>query len=160
MTEFPDLISQLNAAGVRYIVIGGFAGILHGSPRLTQDLDVVYERSAENVARLVDALAPFEPYPRGAPPGLPFRWDARTVLNGRNFTLITSLGWIDLLGEAGGLTYDLLLPDSQEFEVNSERVLGVTLPTLIALKRAAGRPKDFEALAELEALWSEVNENA
>jgi hypothetical protein len=158
MTEFSQLIQSLHASQVEFVVIGGFAATLHGSARLTQDLDIVYRRNAENIARLVEVLAPLQPYPRGAPEGLPFRWDARTVKNGLNFTLQTSLGWIDLLGEATGESYDTLLAHSQEFEVFGVPVRCVDLDKLIQLKRAAGRPKDFEALAELEALWSERND--
>jgi hypothetical protein len=59
--------------------------------------------------RLADALAPFAPYPRDAPPNLPFQWDATTLQYGLNFTLSTDAGPIDLLGEVvGGGVYDAL----------------------------------------------------
>ena len=64
----------LSGGGVEYIVVGGVAARAHGSARLTNDLDVAYRRTPENMARLVAALAPHAPYLRGAPPGLPFRW--------------------------------------------------------------------------------------
>ena len=52
-------------------------------------------------------MGPLKPYLRGAPPGLPFRFDADTLSRGLNFTLTTSLGWIDLLGEiTGGGRFD------------------------------------------------------
>jgi hypothetical protein len=54
-------------------------------------------RADANIARLVEALKPYQPYLRGAPPGLPFRFDTETVRSGLNFTLVTQLGWIDLL---------------------------------------------------------------
>lgn len=59
------------------------------------DLDVVYERSADNLNRLVEALGPLSPYLRGAPPGLPFAFDVATLRRGLNFTLVTTLGDID-----------------------------------------------------------------
>ena len=102
MTDFAALLKVLTAADVGFIIVGGAAATAHGSARLTQDLDVVYDRSSENLSRLVSALAPYRPYPRGAPPGLPFSWDECTVRNGLNFTLITALGAIDLLGEIAG----------------------------------------------------------
>jgi hypothetical protein len=98
-TDFEGLLRALAGGDVEYIVIGGVAGKAHGSPRLTLDLDVVYARSAENILRLTAALAPLEPYLRGAPRGLPFRFDPDTVRRGLNFTLRTTLGDIDLLGE-------------------------------------------------------------
>jgi hypothetical protein len=101
----------------------------------------------------VKALEPLKPYPRGAPPGLPFKWDRRTVEFGLNFTLHISIGAIDILGEiAGGGGYDDLAPHSVQIELYGVRCLCLDLETLIYTKRAAGRPKDFDAVAELEKL--------
>lgn len=74
---------------------------------------------------------------------------------GLNFTLTTSLGDVDLLGDiAGGGNYENLLPDSVTIELFGIRCLCLNLERLIATKRAAGRPKDFESIAELESLLS------
>lgn len=155
----PDLLGfvrVLSGAGVRYIIVGGVAAGVHGALRTTLDLDVVYARDTDNIARLVAALAPYEPYLRGAPGGLPFVFDAPTVARGLNFTLDTSLGALDLLGEvSGGGAYPDLDPLAEDVELEGFTCRVVSLPTLIRLKRAAGRPKDFEALAELEALLEE-----
>src|SRR5436190_18832856 len=78
-TNFPELLRILSEAKVEFIVIGGAAGIAHGSAMLTYVLDVVYNRSSENLERVVSALAPYQPYLRGAPPGLPFEWSALTL---------------------------------------------------------------------------------
>jgi hypothetical protein len=156
VTDFPRLIAALVAGGVEFIVIGGFAATAHGSAHVTVDLDVVYRRTPENVRRLADALAPLRPYLRGAPPGLPFQLDAPTIKAGLNFTLVTLAGDIDLLGEAsGGGTYDALLDRSEERRLFESDVRFVDLDTLILLKRAAGRPKDLERIAELEAIREE-----
>jgi predicted nucleotidyltransferase len=142
--------------GVRFIVIGGWAAIIHGAARTTNDVDVVYARGADNIHRLVEALRPWRPYLRGAPPGLPFRWDDVTVAAGLNFTLTTGHGDVDLLGEVtGGGTYEELLPFTQEVSAFGIPLRVVTLERLIQLKRAAGRPKDLEVLAELQALLEE-----
>ena len=72
---------------------------------------------------------------------------------GLNFTLITDLGWIDILGEiTGGGRYEDLQPHSVLVEAFGVRCRVLDLDILIATKRAAGRPKDFEVLAELELL--------
>ncbi len=111
MTDFEGLLRALSGARVEFIMVGGVAARAHGSARLTQDLDIVYRRTAENVARLVAALSPLRPYLRGAPSGLPFRFDERTAEAGLNFTLSTSLGDLDLLGEiVRGGGFDALLP--------------------------------------------------
>jgi hypothetical protein len=155
----PDLlglIRVLSQAGVQYIIVGGVAANVHGALRTTLDLDVVYSRERENVARLAAALRPYNPYPRGAPAGLPFIFDAATIERGLNFSLTTSLGDLDLLGEVtGGGTYDRLRPGSEPIELENLVCLVVSLATLVALKRASGRPKDREVLAELEVLLEE-----
>ena len=138
------------------MIVGGLAATIHGSARLTQDVDFVYARTPANIDRLVDALRPHAPYPRGAPPGLPFDWSRATIEHGLNFTLTTAIGDIDLLGEiAGGGDYETLLPRSTQVEMFGCRCRCLNLPELIRVKRAAGRPKDLDALAELEALLEE-----
>src|SRR5688572_13587173 len=88
----------LTGGAVEFIVVGGVAARAHGSARLTNDVDVVYRRTPENIQRLAAALAPHTPYLRGAPPGLPFRWDVDTIRRGLNFTLTTAFGDLDALG--------------------------------------------------------------
>jgi hypothetical protein len=156
LTNFRALLELLTKAEVDFILIGGGAATAHGSVRLTVDVDVVYKRSPENVARLVAALAPLSPYLRGAPPGLPFRLDAETIRHGLNFTLTTSLGSLDLLGEVtGGGRYEDLLPHTVRIQAFGVECLCLDIEKLIEVKRAAGRPKDFDAIAELEALEEE-----
>lgn len=151
-----ETVRRFHKFEVRYILIGGWAASLHGSMRSTVDIDFVYCRSDDNIRRLVHCLADTQPYLRGAPPGLPFRFDEPTIRAGLNFTLTASIGDIDLLGEvAGGGEYDQLLPFTETFSVFGMAIRCVTLERLIQLKRAAGRPKDFEAVAELVALLEE-----
>jgi len=92
MTNFRRLIEVLADAGVELVIVGGVAATAHGAARTTLDLDVD-RRTPENLARLVTALSGASPYPRGAPPGLPFVWDLRTLENGLNLTLTTSFGY-------------------------------------------------------------------
>jgi predicted nucleotidyltransferase len=156
MTDFAALLRCLAEGGVEFILVGGAAATAHGSARLTQDVDVVYRRTDTSVERLVGALRPHHPYLRGAPPGLPFRWDSATIKRGLNFTLTTDLGDLDLLGEVvGGGTYEDLLADTITLKVFGVVCLCLDLDRLIAVKRAAGRPKDLEAIAELEAIREE-----
>jgi predicted nucleotidyltransferase len=154
--NFREILPLLARNQVRFILIGGGAAIAHGSAKITYDVDLVYARDAENIRFLVNALRPYASYLRGAPPGLPFRLDEATVRAGLNFTLTTTLGDLDLLGEVtGGGTYEQLLPSAQEMEIFGLKCQVVTLEKLIQLKRAAGRPKDLDAIAELEALLEE-----
>src|SRR6266853_1898519 len=156
LTNYAKALQVLTESEVQFVLIGGVAANLHGSARATFDLDLVYARDRSNIARLVKALAPYGSYLRGAPPGLPFQFDEPTVRNGLNFTLDTALGDLDLLGEVvGGGNYEQLLPYTVEVEAFGVRIKCVALERLIQLKRAAGRPKDLEAIAELQALLEE-----
>lgn len=156
MTDFTTTVLTLSAAEVDYIIVGGIAATLHGAARVTYDVDVVYSRAPDNLPRLVAALADKHPYLRGAPPGLPFQWDAETLARGLNFTLKTDVGDLDLLGEVtGGGGYEDLLPHSQPVEIDGHTCRVITLSRLITVKKAAGRSKDLEAIAELEALLEE-----
>ncbi|MGH2583584.1 MAG: nucleotidyltransferase [Dehalococcoidia bacterium] len=154
--NFATLLRLLSEHGVEFIIVGGAAAVIHGSSRLTEDLDIVYERNPENIARLVQALAGQSPYLRGAPPGLPFRWSDRTIAAGLNFTLETDLGPLDLLGEIiGGGGYHELVEHTVEADVFGVQCRCLDLGSLIRVKRATGRPKDLEAISELEAMLEE-----
>ena len=155
-TDLAQIIPPLVNAGIDFILIGGKAAILHGSARVTFDTDIVYERTKANFERIAEFLKPYEPYLRGAPAGLPFKLDVPTLRNGLNFTLTTKLGDLDILGEVvGGGNYRDLLPHTIDVEAFGVKFKCVDLPTLIKLKRSAGRPKDLESIAELEALLEE-----
>ena len=155
ITDFDRALAVLTKGEVEFIVICGVAAALHGSPRSTLDLDVVYRRTRDNLQRLATTLSAESPYLRGAPPGLPFKWDLETLRSGLNFTLETRFGDLDLLGEVpGGGTYDALLPHSIEVSGFGTHFRIVSLSKLIELKRAAGRAKDLESLAELQLLFT------
>jgi len=156
VTDYARLLRTLAESGTEFVVVGGIAALVHGAARATYDVDVVYARTPDNMARLVSALAPLEPYLRGAPPGLPFTFDAATLSRGLNFTLTTTAGDIDVLGEITlGGTYDMLLPHTTTVQILGVTCRCLSLERLIAVKRAAGRPKDNEAIAEPEALLEE-----
>lgn len=150
MTRFGELLERLAAERVEFIVIGGLAVIAHGHARATLDLDVCYARTPENLLRLVAALASVHPRLRGAPADLPFFWDERTLRNGLNFTLVTDLGEINLLGEVTGLgNYGDLALRATVVDIYGNAVKILSLDDLIRSKAAAGRAKD---LIDLEAL--------
>jgi predicted nucleotidyltransferase len=156
VTDIASLLSALGGAGVDFIIVGGVAATIHGSSRLTQDIDVVYERSDANLEPLAAALGGVSPYLRGAPRGLPFEWSARTLRQGLNFRLTTTLGDIDLLGEiTGGGDYETLAPHAVEVSLFGSTYRCLDLEGLIRTKRAAGRGRDLEAIAELEGLREE-----
>jgi hypothetical protein len=156
VTDYTALIPLLVNNKIDFIIVGGAAATAHGSARLTVDLDIVYGRDNLNLERIVRALEPIQPYLRGAPPGLPFEWSVQTLKKGLNFTLITTLGALDLLGEiVGGGGYERLKPETIKIQVAGVECRCLSLEQLIEVKRAAGRPKDLEAIAELQQILEE-----
>lgn len=156
MTELdaPRILRALEAAGVEFVLIGGFATIVHGYERATADLDICYERSRANVDRLTEVLKALHAFPRDWPREAPFVLDAQTILNGDSFTFITDAGDLDILGTpAGSDSYAALRAGSGEYLLGeSLRVRVVGLDDLIRMKQAAGRGKDLidvEALREI-----------
>ncbi len=105
MIDLRKAVEVLTDSGVEFVLIGGAAMTAHGSAYVTQDLDICYQRSYENIRRLVDALLPYHPRLRGTPTGIPFQFDAETIERGLNFTFATDLGDLDLLGEVTGLGF-------------------------------------------------------
>ncbi|MDQ6760168.1 MAG: nucleotidyltransferase [Acidobacteriota bacterium] len=155
--QLAKAIEVLSDAEVDFVIIGGVAAIFHGSSRVTYDLDICYSRSASNLRRLVVALAPFHPRPRGFPRILPFVWDEGTLRNATVLTLQTDIGSIDLLAEVPGLgTFAEVKRDSIMVEAFERQIASLDLPGLIQSKRAAGREKDISALPELEGLLEAV----
>ena len=152
-TEFPTALEVLAGGGVEFVIVGGLAATVHGAVRLTEDLDVVYRRTPENLARLEKALSSHAPYLRGAPAGLPFQLDADTLRRGLNFTLTTTAGDIDVLGEVTGLGgYGELAIRADVVDLYGANVRILSLEDLIRSKAAAGRAKDLVDLEALRAL--------
>ena len=143
---------------VRFIVIGGVAGAAHGSPLITQDLDICYERNPDNLKRLAAALQELHAKLRGVDDDVPFILDAKTLKAGDHFTFVTDAGDLDVMGTpAGSAGYEDLAAEAMETELDGLRVLVASLDDLMAMKRAARRPKDLAALEILGALRDEIS---
>ena len=152
------MLGALTGGGVRFVVIGGLAAQAHGSSSLTGDLGICYERSPENLERLAVVLRGLAAIRRGDPEFAAIPLDARALRAGDVFTLSTSGGILDLLGSPDpGLTYDTLRSNAIEIAVEDGTVLVAGLDDLIAMKRAAGRPKDRIELEILGALREELD---
>jgi hypothetical protein len=144
---------------VRFVLIGGYAGALRGSPVITGDVDICYEREDPNLERLAEALRALDAHLRGAPPDVPFQLDARTLRAGDHFTFSTSAGALDILGTPSGAEgFADLDADATDEEVDGLTVRVASLDDLISMKRAAGRPKDLIALEWLSAVRDEIAE--
>jgi predicted nucleotidyltransferase len=143
LLQLEPLLRSLDRHGVDFVVVGGLAGLAHGSSYPTYDLDVAYARDSPNLARLVGALGEIGVTLRGAPEGLPFQLDAQTLANGANFTFDTEFGSFDILGDVAGIkSYEKLRRDSRIERIAGVEVRVASLDDLISMKRAANRTKD------------------
>lgn len=137
------LLRTLVDHGVDFVVVGGLAGLAHGSAYPTYDLDVAYSRDRENVVRLTAALEEIGVALRGAPADPPFQLEAKTIEKGANFTFDSSYGSVDILGDAAGIRgYDELRGEAATATIEGVEVRVASIDHLIAMKRAANRPKD------------------
>ena len=147
-TNFRTILLALFAEQVEFVVVGGVALIARGAPRTTEDIDICYRRDEGNLNRLARALSPFRPYLRGAPPGLPFELDQQTLAAGLNFTLTTTVGDVDLLGDISGLGgFEQVKAASSPVALYGGQVDVLELDGLERAKKAAGRIKDLADLA-------------
>lgn len=152
------LLHALVDGRVRFVVIGGLAAQAHGSPLITEDLDICFDLDRDNLERLADVLADLMAIRRGLPVGVVAPVDARALRSGDVFTLRTRFGDLDLLARPDpGLDYKSLASRAAGFTYEGLPVLMASLDDIIAMKRAAGRPKDLLAIEHLAALREEID---
>ena len=150
--DFVRLIRALNEFGVRYVVIGGMAMVLHGSDYATVDSDFAVANDLSNTEPIVKALASFHPRPVHRSASEPFPWDARSVF-GAVVSLVTDAGDVDLLRVIPGVdSFEGLWARAVTREVFGEEIQVASLEDLIEMKRAANRPKDLNHILELQTL--------
>lgn len=155
--SFVRVLELLAHHRVRFVLIGGLAAVVQGSPIVTHDIDICYDRRRDNLERLATTLRQINARLRGAPEGLPFQLDALTLRNGDCFTFVTDLGPVDILGTPSGARgYEDLRSRAVRIDLGGLEVLAAGVEDLIAMKRASGRAKDHVQLLHLEALREEL----
>lgn len=160
--DFLESLEVLVRHGVRFVVVGGIAGVLRGSTTVTADVDICYWRDDENIERLAAALRDMNARLRGAPPRVRFRVDARTLKAGDHFTFATDHGDLDCLGTPVGIPggFEQLDRAADDFDLDGVTVRVASIDDLIGMKRAAGRPKDLIEVEVLGALRDELDAQA
>jgi len=150
-------LQTLQRHGVRFVVIGGVAGRLWGSPTMTNDVDICYDREPSNLERLAAALTDLRARIRDVDEDVPFLLDAITLANGQNFTFTTDVGPLDAIGLPAGVNdFNELAVNAVDFDLGEGVVVPVCdLDDLIRMKRAAGRVKDRIELEILSAVRDE-----
>lgn len=154
MFQFRTILKTLVEHEVDFILVGGLAGVLQGAPVNTKDVDILYSLTPPNPERLLAAVeqlgAEFRGDPRKLAPAL-------SHLESKGHKLFTtSYGDLDCLGTIEeSTTYEEVLPDVDEMELGGVKILVISLPRLIEVKRKLTRPKDVVALLQLEATLDE-----
>jgi len=154
----PDkILAVLDEHEVDYLVIGGMAAFLQGSPLPTEDVDVVPERTTNNLTRLSKALRALDARVRnGDEDPLPFSHDAASLAGSTFWNLTTRFGDLALSSEPSGTTgYADLRRDAVEVTLRGRPVLLASLADIIRSKEAAGRDKDRRALPVLRELLAD-----
>ena len=153
MINLFEVARKLSESEVEFVIVGGVAIRSHGGNYVTEDLDICYSRTNENLKRIAAVLGPLRPRPRGMEKSLPYVFDWTTLQHGTNFTFETVMGDIDLLGEVKGLgSYLDLVSESIVVDLDGFSANILSIPALIVAKEAARRPKDEAGLKVLYAL--------
>jgi predicted nucleotidyltransferase len=147
------LLTALAASGVEFVLVGGLAAVAQGAPITTFDVDIVHERTPNNIDRLLAFLARFNARYRGRPP-------SRTALEGPGHSLfMTDLGPLDVLGAIeDGLSFEDLIRDSVSIDLDGHAVRVLSLPAIVRIKRRSNHPKDQQALPVLEEALRQLTE--
>jgi hypothetical protein len=152
------ILGVLEEHGVRFVLVGGFAAVIHGSPYVTVDVDVVPERTEENLRRLSDALRALHAriWTSAEPEGIPFDHDARSLADTKVWNLVTDHGRLDVTFDPSGTGgYPDLERDAVRLEILGVAVDVASLADVIRSKEAAGREKDRLVLPVLRRLLEE-----
>lgn len=151
---FLNLIEQLKKGGVKFVLVGGFAGVVHGCTYVTQDIDICCDFSAANLLALQKVLKDLHPVHRMTPQRLKLKLTVESCTQFKNLYLDTDIGQVDCLASIQGLG------DYEDVEKLSEirdlggglRIRVLTIDSLIKARKAMDRPRDREAVLQLEAI--------
>ena len=153
------LLGVLERHGVRAVLIGGFAAVIHGSPYLTTDVDVVPDLDPPNLERLSAALEELHArvWNDADPDGVPFRHDAASLGAISTWNLVTDHGRLDVTFVPSGTTgYADVARDAVRLTILGTTVDVASLADVIRSKEAAGRDKDRLVLPVLRRILEET----
>jgi predicted nucleotidyltransferase len=153
MQSLNHLLQRLAESGIDFVVIGGYAGVLHGSSLVTRNLDLCVVLTPENVERLRETLKDLHPRHRMMPQQLSFLQTPKPGEQVNNLYLNTDWGVVDILSSVLGLgDFERLKAKAEAFEIGGKRCRLIALEDLIVAKEAIGREKDLLAAKELRAI--------
>jgi predicted nucleotidyltransferase len=150
---FLNLLKRLNKAGVDFVIVGGFAGVVHGCTFVTQDIDVCCDFSPANLFRLQKALTGLHPIHRMTPKRIKFQLNKKNVEQFENLYLDTDIGQLDCLSQINGLgDFSEVKKSSVPIEAEGMKFYVLNIEALIKSKKAMGRQRDKQAIQQLEEI--------
>jgi hypothetical protein len=151
--DFIELLERLNKAGVDFVLVGGFASSVYGCMLVTQDIDICFDFSKANLLALQKAIADLHPVHRMTPGRKKLELTEENCGIFNNLYLDTDMGRLDCLGAIKGIgDYQKVKNQSIIIETDGVRLRVLNLDALIESKKAMNRPRDKQAIAELEAI--------
>lgn len=151
--DFINLLERLAHNGVDFVIVGGFAGVVHGCTYVTQDIDICCDFSPANLLALQKAISDLEPVHRMTPGRKKLHLTEQACNQLKNMYLDTTMGQLDCLSAISGLgDFEQVRQSSELLEVGGIRMRVLSLNALIKAKKAMNRPRDREALLQLEAI--------
>jgi len=152
-SDFFNLLERMVKAGVDFVIVGGFAGVVHGCTYVTGDIDICCDFSAANLLRLQKALCGLHPVHRMTPNRQKLKLNKENYSQFKNLYLDTDIGQLDCFNFIDGLgDYKKVKRVSELVEVQDLQLRVVGLEALIKAKKAMNRPRDTEAILQLEAI--------
>jgi hypothetical protein len=150
MKELGDILGLLLSQKVEFVLVGGYAAVVHGASFITRDIDICVRFSPENLLRLETALRELHPWHRMTPQKLPFVLDPEASTRWKNLYLATDWGAVDCLGAVSGIgDFDVVHARSVEMDFSFGTCRVLDLEALIEAKQAMGRPHDLLTIAQL-----------
>ncbi len=148
-----NLLERLVNAGVNFVIVGGFAGVVHGCTYVTQDIDICCDFSPDTLLALQKAISDLHPVHRMTPGRKGLKLTEQTCGQFKNLYLDTDIGQLDCLSFIDGLgDYSEVKQESELIEVEEIRMRVLSVDALIKAKKTMNRLRDKEAVLQLEAI--------
>lgn len=153
MSDFRNLLQRLVDGHVDFVIVGGYAGVVHGCTYVTQDVDICCDFSPANLLALQKALSDLHPVHRMTPSRRPLELTAENAAQFKNLYLDTTLGRLDCLSTIQGVgDYQQVKSASEQIEIEGMRLRVLAIDALIESKQSMNRPRDREAIEQLNAI--------
>lgn len=155
MKNLNQLLQVLIDNKIEFVLVGGFAGVVHGSSLVTRDLDICALITPEHIEKLRRCLKAYNPTHRMTPQRISFMTHPTDPQGWNNIYLETDLGILDLINEVSGVgDYQRVQSQAVEIEVFNRKCKVISIDDLILAKKFLGREKDKIAVKELEIIRS------